>query len=85
MHAATTGAVKNGDNVMLLAIETSKWLYAGTVVRVGEWRAELTGTEARLLDAAAESVRAGGTLVYSLHHPCWVPGNFETWAAQGSV
>ena len=27
----------------------------------------------------------GGLLVYSLHHPCWVPGRFETWAARGSV
>ena len=28
-HAWTTGKVKNGDRVMLLAIETSKWKYAG--------------------------------------------------------
>lgn len=35
-HAATTGAVKNGDKVMLLAIETSKWKYAGLVF---EWTA----------------------------------------------
>jgi 3-oxoacyl-[acyl-carrier-protein] synthase-3 len=31
-HAATTGAVKEGDNVMLLAIETSKWKYGGLVL-----------------------------------------------------
>ena len=30
-HAWKTGAVKQGDLVMLLAIETSKWKYAGTV------------------------------------------------------
>ena len=39
-------------------------------------------------DALANCVRAlapGGLLVYSLHHPCWVPGNFETWAARGGV
>jgi 3-oxoacyl-[acyl-carrier-protein] synthase-3 len=26
-----TGQIKQGDMVMLLAIETSKWIYAGTV------------------------------------------------------
>jgi 3-oxoacyl-[acyl-carrier-protein] synthase-3 len=30
-HAWRTGAVKEGDQVMLLAIETSKWKYAGLV------------------------------------------------------
>ena len=30
-HAWKTGAVKQGDKVMLLAIETSKWKYAGNV------------------------------------------------------
>ena len=30
-HAWKTGKVKQGDRVMLLAIETSKWKYAGTV------------------------------------------------------
>jgi 3-oxoacyl-[acyl-carrier-protein] synthase-3 len=30
-HAWQTGAVKEGDQVMLLAIETSKWKYAGLV------------------------------------------------------
>jgi 3-oxoacyl-[acyl-carrier-protein] synthase-3 len=30
-HGWTTGALKPGDMVMLLAIETSKWKYAGTV------------------------------------------------------
>ena len=32
-HARKTGAVKPGDLVMLLAIETSKWKYAGNVLR----------------------------------------------------
>ena len=32
-HAWKTGAIKQGDLVMLLAIETSKWKYAGTVLR----------------------------------------------------
>ncbi|MGH8965385.1 MAG: 3-oxoacyl-[acyl-carrier-protein] synthase III C-terminal domain-containing protein, partial [Actinomycetes bacterium] len=32
-HAWQTGAVKPGDRVMLLAIETSKWKYAGLAVR----------------------------------------------------
>ena len=32
-HAWRTGAVKPGDLVMLLAIETSKWKYAGNVLR----------------------------------------------------
>jgi hypothetical protein len=27
----------------------------------------------------------GGLLVSSRHHPCWVPGNFGTWAARGGV
>jgi len=31
-HAWRTGAVKQGDLVMLLAIETSKWKYAGAVL-----------------------------------------------------
>ena len=31
-HARKTGAVKQGDLVMLLAIETSKWKYAGNVL-----------------------------------------------------
>lgn len=30
-HAVRTGKVNQGDNVMFLAIETSKWLFAGTV------------------------------------------------------
>jgi SAM-dependent methyltransferase len=31
------------------------------------------------------SLKVGGTLVYSLHHPVWVPGRFETWAERGCV
>jgi 3-oxoacyl-[acyl-carrier-protein] synthase III len=31
-HARNTGAIKQGDLVMLLAIETSKWKYAGNVL-----------------------------------------------------
>ena len=31
-HAWKTGRVKRGDRVMLLAIETSKWIYAGMVL-----------------------------------------------------
>ncbi|GAB3669806.1 ketoacyl-ACP synthase III [Actinocorallia lasiicapitis] len=36
-HAAVTGALTPGDTVMALAIETSKWKYAGLVF---EWTAE---------------------------------------------
>jgi 3-oxoacyl-[acyl-carrier-protein] synthase III len=35
-HAWVTGSVAPGDTVMLLAIETSKWKYAGMVL---EWSA----------------------------------------------
>lgn len=38
--AATTGDISPGDLVMVLAIETSKWKYAGTVVR---WTAATPG------------------------------------------
>jgi SAM-dependent methyltransferase len=31
------------------------------------------------------SLRAGGLLVYSLEHPCWVSGHFEEWAERGHV
>jgi SAM-dependent methyltransferase len=44
---------------------------------IPDWRAALSNCVAAL--------RLGGTLVYSLHHPCWVPGRFETWAARGAV
>lgn len=30
-------------------------------------------------------LRPGGLIVYSLHHPCWVPGNFDTWVRRGGV
>jgi 3-oxoacyl-[acyl-carrier-protein] synthase-3 len=39
-HAWRTGRVKPGDRVMLLAIETSKWKYAGLVF---DWTAALPG------------------------------------------
>lgn len=39
-HAWKTGAVSEGDTVMLLAIETSKWKYAGSVL---QWTAALPG------------------------------------------
>lgn len=32
-HAVNEGRIKEGDLVMLLAIESSKWLFAGTVLR----------------------------------------------------
>ena len=44
---------------------------------IPDWRSALENCVAAL--------RPGGTLVYSLHHPCWVPGRFETWAEQGAV
>ncbi|GAB2638674.1 3-oxoacyl-ACP synthase III family protein [Nocardia goodfellowii] len=37
-EAATTGRVRAGDNVMLLAIETSKWKYAGMTLVWGSGR-----------------------------------------------
>lgn len=36
-YAWKTGKLKSGDRIMLLAIETSKWLYAGIVL---DWSAE---------------------------------------------
>src|SRR3954468_17320386 len=47
-YAWKTGAIKEGDLVMLLAIETSKWKYAGTVLH---WTAALPDR----LSAAAEA------------------------------
>ena len=44
---------------------------------IPDWRAALEN----LVDA----LRPGGRLIYSLHHPCWVPGRFETWAERGAV
>lgn len=37
------------------------------------------------LENCVSVLRDGGALIYSLHHPCWVPGNFEAWAARGAV
>jgi SAM-dependent methyltransferase len=44
---------------------------------IPDWRAALENCVAAL--------RPGGTLVYSLHHPCWVPGHFDEWVAHGRV
>ena len=44
---------------------------------IPDWRTALANCVA--------SLKAGGTLVYSLHHPVWVPGRFETWADRGCV
>jgi 3-oxoacyl-[acyl-carrier-protein] synthase-3 len=50
-YAWKTGKVKQGDRVMLLAIETSKWKYAGTVF---PWTAAPYPTGTALAGAAAE-------------------------------
>jgi 3-oxoacyl-[acyl-carrier-protein] synthase-3 len=47
--AWTSGRVKPGDLVMLLAIETSKWKYAGTLL---EWTAPVPAAAERLSAAA---------------------------------
>jgi hypothetical protein len=44
---------------------------------IPDWRAALANCVA--------SLKVGGALVYSLHHPVWVPGEFDTWAARGCV
>lgn len=44
---------------------------------IPDWRNALNNCVAALAD--------GGALIYSLHHPCWVPGNFDTWARRGAV
>jgi 2-polyprenyl-3-methyl-5-hydroxy-6-metoxy-1,4-benzoquinol methylase len=44
---------------------------------IPDWQAALANCVA--------SLKVGGTLVYSLHHPVWVPGQFATWAERGSV
>lgn len=44
---------------------------------IPDWRAAL--------ENCVDALKPGGVLVYSLHHPCWVPGNFETWAQRGGV
>jgi hypothetical protein len=44
---------------------------------IADWRSALKNCIAVL--------REGGLLIYSLHHPCWVPGNFDGWAARGAV
>jgi 3-oxoacyl-[acyl-carrier-protein] synthase-3 len=53
-HAWKTGAVKQGDTVMLLAIETSKWKYAGIVFpwTAGAY-AETAGSEVAAADRTA--------------------------------
>jgi 3-oxoacyl-[acyl-carrier-protein] synthase-3 len=49
-YAWKTGAVKEGDMVMLLAIETSKWKYAGMVF---PWTAAPVPDEKRIEPASA--------------------------------
>ena len=49
-YAWKTGAVKEGDMVMLLAIETSKWKYAGMVF---PWTAAPVPAEKRIEPAGA--------------------------------
>jgi 3-oxoacyl-[acyl-carrier-protein] synthase-3 len=51
-YAWKTGAVKEGDLIMLLAIETSKWKYAGTVLH---WTAALPDRLASAAGASAEA------------------------------
>jgi 3-oxoacyl-[acyl-carrier-protein] synthase-3 len=48
-YAWKTGRVKTGDRMMLLAIETSKWIYAGMVV---PWTAATCPAERRVAVAA---------------------------------
>lgn len=51
-HAWRTGAVRPGDRVMLLAIETSKWKYAGSVLT---WTAAPIGVSDASAVAAPEA------------------------------
>ena len=44
---------------------------------IPDWRSALENCVAAL--------QPGGLLVYSLHHPCWVPGNAEAWVQRGAV
>lgn len=44
---------------------------------IPDWRGALQG--------CVNALTPGGLLVYSLHHPCWVPGQFQTWAERGGV
>lgn len=44
---------------------------------IADWRTALAN--------CVHVLRTGGRLVYSLHHPCWVPGRFEEWAQKGHV
>lgn len=53
-HAWRTGAVKQGDLVMLLAIETSKWKYAGMVL---DWTAPAPAAQGSAV--GAEPAAAG--------------------------
>lgn len=52
-YAWTTGKIKPGDRIMLLAIETSKWKYAGVVL---DWTVAPLGVgEAEQADTAASA------------------------------
>lgn len=44
---------------------------------IPDWRAALKN--------CVHALRPEGSLVYSLHHPCWVPGNFDEWSGRGAV
>lgn len=44
---------------------------------IPDWQAALA--------SCVHALRPGGRLVYSLHHPIWVPGRFDDWAARGAV
>jgi SAM-dependent methyltransferase len=44
---------------------------------IADWRPALANCIA--------AMQPGATLIYSLHHPVWVPGQFGDWAARGVV
>lgn len=44
---------------------------------IPDWRSALAN--------CISSLKVGATLVYSLHHPVWLPGQFGAWAERGVV